>query len=206
MQNEENADRAYREVQSQYGLERWEQGKLARRGSGRLGESGFLFNRESFENADTFSIGDKQYSRQEWKEMLQEKAHELENSLLKKLHSAQSDTSGDRLDLDQLIDNFRNGRPLGSLPDGSLHPAADKIEQYFGGLSEQLAAYIDSEWLRDGSFKPPEETEQTSDEIATELLALIAESRKAWSFDTLMTANTLQATTLNDTAANSSST
>jgi len=139
--NEDNADRAYREVQAEYGLERWEQGALSRGGPDRFSE----FDQTRFKQADNFWVGDRQYSRSEWKQRLQEKAVDLEARLQTLLHEAQGYSPEGRMTLDQLIENFRAGRPLATLADGSLHPDADRIARKFQGLEAELAGYIDSE-------------------------------------------------------------
>lgn len=76
--------------------------------------------------------------------------------------------------LQQLVDNFRWGRPLGTMEDGSLHPLATMIEQTFNSTEskEQLIDYLQSDLQQDDTTsKRPEPYDPKKSQM--ELISLL---------------------------------
>lgn len=153
-------------VYSLYGLEPWETGEYAR---GMRQLSIFSF--------DGVISGDKQERLQQLKVNAEAHAETLANNLADQL-------SGNWLQapfsLDQLVDNFRHGRPLGEKEDGSLHPQYQQIEAFGAEFKDQIVSYIDNLWLLEGRTSPDLEAfgYQSARNMIDELVAQIEQSRQ----------------------------
>ncbi|MCV6591273.1 MAG: hypothetical protein OIF57_19975 [Marinobacterium sp.] len=169
------------------GVEPWQQGlQLA-------SMEAMVFEQQHFNETDTFHTADGPKSRAEYRQWLAKQADELDNQLRQRLQQLLgASTDMQTIDLEQVVDNFRWGRELGTLKDGSCHPLADRIEQAFGGhdMRGKLTGWLKSDWLRDDrlQFSQPEPGQIESH--VDELLALINQGRAVLNngiVDTLLT-------------------
>jgi len=176
----ENEDRVFQKIEELYGIERWEVGELSR---------GERFDRryaeDEFRADATYYKGLEPMSAAQWKEGLTQEAVALAKELETLLEQAQG-SNPEPLTMDQLITNFRKGEPLGLLADGTMHPAAVSIEAAFESKQLQLADYVDSQWLRDGTPHSSQSEEERSQEMLKDVVKMIKDSQEVWKFDALM--------------------
>lgn len=171
----ENNRLAQQEVYQEYGLEPWEFGS-----NSRAARPGQWMGLESFEAAGAAT-----------REQMLEAARERTSHLQGLVWETAGFGAGQTLDLDQLIDNFRSGQPLGMMENGSLHPNSVAIDEMFSANEEDFIAYIDSLWMsgQQENLSMVDYrswmTEDNRADFAGELLDLIQQSRMAINFDTL---------------------
>jgi len=171
----ENNRLAQQVVYQQYGLEPWETGHNSR--SARP---------EQWMGPD-FLEGAGHATR----EQLMDEAHQRMLRLQDLVLETRGFNGDLKFDLDQLIDNFRSGQPLGLTEDGHLHPNSLAIEEMFRGNEEEFVAYIDTLWMlgQQENLSMADYrswmTEENRAGFAEELLDLIVQSRQALNFDEL---------------------
>lgn len=171
----ENNQRAQQVVLQQYGLEPWETGMNSRalRPEQWLGP-------EFFEGAESAT-----------RERMMGDAHQRMLRLQDLVLETLGFSEGQGFDLDRLIDNFRNGQPLGLQANGQLHANSIAIEEMFKANEETFVAYIDTLWMlgKQDNLSMVDYrswmTEENRAGFAEELLDLIAQSRAAINFDEL---------------------
>jgi|GEM_PF-1094350 len=188
MNEPENRHQAQMAAYERYGIEPWKQSPL-------LSAIFSRYDQSHFNEADTFHLDGKEVSRDEFKARLAEDARELENSLKKKLNQLLGpDMSTPRISLDQIADNMRWGRPLGTMEDGSQHPMAAQIEKTFSSFEvrESMGDYLQSDWLRGDNLQLSQMKTVDSTDMTAELLKLITQGRAIMNngiVDTLMMVN-----------------
>ncbi len=184
----ENKHQAQMAAYERYGIEPWKQGGPMSAGISR-------FDQSRFDSTDTFHFNAKPMSRSEFKAQLTEDARELAGKLRQTLNQLLGpDLSTPRISLDQIADNMRWGRPLGTMEDGSMHPMAAQIEKQFASrdMQESLGDYLQSDWLRDGGAQLSQMKEVDPIDTTAELLALITQGRAIMNngiVDTLLMVN-----------------
>lgn len=184
----ENKHQAQMATYERYGIEPWKQG-------GPMSAMVSRYDQSSFNEADTFHADGKEMTRSEFKAWLAEDARELESTLSKKLNQLLGpDMSTPRISLDQIADNMRWGRPLGTMEDGSEHPMAAQIEKLFSSaeMRESMGDYLQSDWLRGDNLQLSQVKTVDSTDMTAELLKLITQGRAIMNngiVDTLMMVN-----------------
>ena len=181
MKDETNAQRAYAKVKDLYGFERWETGDLARSSRGYR-----KFSQDTMNVDMSYHVGGKVLTSQQWQQKLGQEAISLENRLIKMLADIKGLGADVPLNFEQLIANFKDNKPLGLKADGKPHPFAEQIAIIFKTQMSDLADYVDSLWLQDKL--PPQEVpeEQSAAKFITDMVDMIAESKKVWSFEELL--------------------
>ncbi|MDI3324567.1 hypothetical protein QKW35_09280 [Pontibacterium granulatum] len=171
----ENNRLAQQVVYQQYGLEPWETGRNSR-----------AIRPEQWMGLDHF-----EGAGAATQERLLSEAHQRMVRLQDLVLDARRFSGDVSFDLDQLIDNFRSGQPLGLTDAGQLHPNSQAIEEMFRANEEEFVAYIDTLWMlgkQDNLSMVDYRSWMTEDNragFAEELLDLIVQSRQALNFDEL---------------------
>lgn len=172
LDNPENSRHAEQIVRDTYGLEPWENGMNSRglRSSAWMGPD--AFQQMSPE------------SRQQAVDQARQRGEHLSDLVTRTLLSNSPS-------LNEVLDNFRNGRPLGLQSDGSIHPQQAALEQVFRDNEDTFIAHIDSLWMlgqQTNLSMVDYHKWMTSDRVgdfAQELVDLIEQSREAIDFDEL---------------------
>ncbi|MCJ8298438.1 MAG: hypothetical protein MJK13_05795 [Pseudomonadales bacterium] len=181
MKDETNAQRAYNKVKDLYGFERWETGELARSARGYR-----KFAQDSISADMNYHVGGQVLNSQQWQRLLGEEANALGKRLTNLLSNIKGLGADQSLSFEQLIANFKDNQPLGLMADGKPHPYAEQIEIIFNEQKSELADYVDSQWLRDKLPPQAPKDEQSAAQFITEMVGMIAESKKVWTFEELL--------------------
>lgn len=171
----DNNRRAQQVVYQQYGLEPWETG----------------MNSRALRPGQWMGLNFVEGAGAATREQLMDEAHQRMLRLQDLVLGSQGFSGGQAFDLDQLIENFRSGQPLGLMEDGQMHPASLAIDQMFRANEEEFVAYIDTLWMlgKQDNLSMVDYrswmTEENRAGFAEELLDLITQSRQALNFDAL---------------------
>lgn len=122
-------------VYNQFGLEPWEKGENSR----------LLRNSDS-----TAGMGFSLFSQQdpdlnEYKEQAMAEAIERRDRLDAALFRITGGAS--ELDLETVLDNFRFGRPLGTMENGEIHPKSNALTDFVEDNMKDISHHIDWSWI-----------------------------------------------------------